>query len=852
MYDDCITGATMLRYGLLAGVAMVALSADAAAADETRNTQVASAAAVPLGEVIVTARRREESQQTVPVALSVVGGERLDATGTVNTQSLAQLVPSLYFNSANPRNTAYTIRGLGSNTLSVSAANDGIEPGVGFYVDGVYHGRPATAAFDFTDIERVEVLRGPQGTLFGKNTTGGAINVISRPPTFEPEINAEVSLGEHQFVQAKTSVSGPIMDQLAGRLSAQVTRRDGFITNVTTGRKLNDQKNIALRAQLLFEPNADLTFRLIADLSDFDADCCTQTYLRVGASLRGGARQFAGLAAGLPAHGLPAYTPASTNVYDRLSDIDAPLHVETQDGGVSLQADWNLGPATVTSITAWRYWDWDVANDRDYIGVPIQLVQRIPSRQDQYSQELRIASNGDGPLDYVAGLYLFTQTIDGKPTSVYGPASAYWLISTTTFAAADRPDNLTDGYGQYGASHFTMKSYAVFGEANYHLTPHLTATLGLRYTYEDKEGDYSTTVRGGVPFSTLPDPVSCTMLNGATLNGRDNAKLSLFRPQCYSVEDSGGSLSGRANLAWQFADSAMAYLSYAHGYKAGGLNMSGLQLTGGTGAGANQPALDTAVIGDEKNSTIEFGVKSALLDGRVTANLALYRTVVKDFQANIATPVTANNAAPLRTFPANIPEVRVQGVEADVAARLFDGFTLRASVAYSDGEYTDYPAGPCPLEWQNPNATGGCQPLNPPASLAIQTSNPRGNPAIPGAYVITGLPLAGLSKWAGTLGFDYSVRAGAGDVILRGDWSYRSSYNADTTNSQYTRIDGYGVVNTSLGYRFDTGWEVDLFARNLFDEGYVTALTIQTGNSGLILGQAGDPRLIGVTLHVRR
>jgi iron complex outermembrane receptor protein len=822
-----------------AWIGLTLLSAAPAKADD-------AGAERSLQEVTITARRREENLQAVPAAVSVVDGSLLDASGTVNTQSLAQLVPSLYYNSANPRNTAYTIRGLGSNTLSVSAANDGIEPGVGFYLDGVYHGRPATASFDFTDIERIEVLRGPQGTLFGKNTTAGAINIISRAPGFEPEAVAEMSFGNYDFMQAKTSFSGPLTDRVAGRISAQATRRDGLITNVTSDRKLNNLNNVALRGQLLFKASDDLQFRLIADLSDFDADCCTQTYLRVGTSLRGAARQFEGLRLALPAHGLPVYTPASRNIHDRLSDIDAPLHVDTQDGGVSLNADWNLGGNTLTSITAWRYWDWDVANDRDYIGVPIQLVQRIPSRQDQYSQEFRIASNGDGPLTYVGGLYFFSQTIDGKPTSVYGPAAAYWLISTTNFVAADRPDNLATGYGQYGDSHFTMDSYAAFGEVNYRITPRLTSTLGLRYTYEDKHGDYSTYVAGGLPFSTLPDPVTCTMLTGAALNGRDNAKLSLFRPQCYSVDDSGGSVSGRANLAYQFSDGLMSYVSYARGYKAGGLNMSGLQLTGGTGAGANQPALDTAVIDDEKNSTFELGLKSTLLDGRITANLAAYKTIVKDFQANIATPVTGNNAAPLRTFPANIPEVQVKGVEADFAAVLVRGLTLRASLAWSDGEYTDYPEGPCPLEWQNPNATGGCQPLAPPVTLANQTSNPRGNPAVPGAYVLTGLPLAGLSKWAGTFGFDYIVAAGSGEFIAHGDWNLRSGYNADTTNSRFTRIGGYGVVNASIGYRFRGGWEADIFARNLLDKDYVTALTIQSGNSGLILGQPGDPRLLGL------
>ena len=246
-------------------------------------------------------------------------------------------MPSLYYNSANPRNTAYTIRGLGSNTLSISAANDGIEPGVGFYVDQVYHGRPATAAFDFTDIERVEVLRGPQGTLFGKNTTAGAIHIISRAPTFEPEANAEVSFGDYDFMQAKGAVSGPLFgDVVAGRLSAQLTQRDGVLHNVRTGEDLNELDNYAVRGQLLFVPTDNLKLRLIADVSDLDSACCTQSFLRVGQSLRSPARQFPALAAGL------GYAPPSRDVYDRLTDIDADLHVDTQDGGVS--ADRRLGP----------------------------------------------------------------------------------------------------------------------------------------------------------------------------------------------------------------------------------------------------------------------------------------------------------------------------------------------------------------------------------------------------------------------------------------------------------------------------------------------------------------------------
>jgi iron complex outermembrane recepter protein len=753
-----------------------------------------------LEEVVVTARRRDENLQTIPAAISAISGDLLDSSYTANTQQLSMLVPSLYYNSANPRNTAYTIRGLGSNTLSISAANDGIEPGVGFYVDQVYHARPATAAFDFTDIERVEVLRGPQGTLFGKNTTAGAIHIISREPTFEPEVSGEASIGNNDYMQAKASMSGPMSDTVAGRLAVQYTKRDGVIHNVVTDQDLNSINNFAVRGQVLFKPNDDLKFRLIADLSDLNSVCCTQSYLRVGHSLRPASRQYPALAAGLN------YRPPSTDVYDRLSDIDADLRIDTQDGGISLIADWDLDFATLTSVSAWRYWDWDVANDRDYTGIPIQAIQRIPSRQDQYSQEMRLASNGDGPFSYVGGLYWFTQRIIGTPISVYGAEAAYWLLNPASFTVPI-PRNLLDGYGQYGSSRYEMDSYAAFGEVNYKFIDGLTGTLGLRYTHESKDGTYATTVSGGADLSTLP-PATRAELN--------RAKLSIFRPQSYVAQDDGGSLSGRTNISWQATDPLLAYVSYAYGYKSGGLNMSGLPLNA-----VNQPVLATAVIDDERNETIELGMKSTLFDGRATLNLAAFHTVVTDYQANI---VSSAETAALRSYPANVPEVTVKGAEMDFTALLFHGLTFRANAAYALGSNTDYPAGPCPLEVQTA-ATVACN--------------------------LTGVRLAGLSRWVGTLGADYVVSAGSGEFVAHADWNARTGYYSDTSASQYTWIDGYNVTNLSVGYRFPKGWEVDVFARNLFASDYITALTIQTGNSGLILGQPGDPRMFGLTVRAR-
>ncbi|RZM06774.1 MAG: TonB-dependent receptor, partial [Sphingomonas sp.] len=502
------------------------------------STQDDGSAVLP--EVIVTARRRAENAQSVPGSLSVVGGDLLDQSYTVNTQGLTTLIPSLNYSSANPRNTAFTIRGLGSSVVAVSQSNDGLEPGVGFYVDQVYHARPATAAFDFADIEQVEELRGPQGTLFGKNTTAGAINITSRAPTFAQEGFAELSYGQNNFVQAKGWSSGPLSDTVAYRISGVSTRRDGVLENVRTGRDANTLGTQAVRGQLLFKPDDRLSVRLIADFTNFQAYCCTQVFLRVGQSQRAASRQFGG-PAGLAAQF--GYAPPSTNPYDRRIDIDGPLDVDTNEGGVNAISDLDLGFATLTSVTAWRFWNWDAENDRDYTGIPIQLSQHIPSRQDQYSQELRLASNGDHPLTYVVGLYGFRQRITGRPISIYGPAGARYLIGTVTGTTAV-PSNLLDGYGQDGRTDYRVASYAGFGEVNYRILPRLTLTGGLRYTWEDKNGYYSTTVSGGPAIAGT----------AAQITALTNARLGVLRPQTYSASDDDGSLSGRGNVGWQVTD----------------------------------------------------------------------------------------------------------------------------------------------------------------------------------------------------------------------------------------------------------------------------------------------------------
>ena len=754
-----------------------------------------------LPDVIVTARRRAEDAQRVPAALSVVGGDLIDQSYTVNTQGLTTLIPTLNYSSANPRNTAFTIRGLGSSVVAVSQANDGLEPGVGFYVDQVYHARPATAAFDFADIEQVEELRGPQGTLFGKNTTAGALNVTTRAPTFIREGFAELSYGDYNFVQARGWASGPITDTIAYRISGVSTRRDGVLDNVRTGRAANTIGTQAVRGQLLFKPDDTIQMRVIADVTNFQAYCCGQVYLRTGTSLRAANRQFGG------PNGLAAqfgYAPPSADIYDRKTDIDGPLGVDTNEGGVSAITDWNLGPVTLTSVSAWRFWNWDAENDRDYTGLPVQLSQHIPSRQDQYSQELRLASNGTGPLSYVVGLYGFRQRLTGRPISIYGPAAARYLIGTVTGANnTPVPSNLLDGYGQDGRTDFRSLSYAAFGEVNYHVFDRLTATVGLRYTQEEKDGYYTTTVSGG-PSTT----------NTALIN----ARLGVLRPQSYEAHDSDGSLSGRGNVAWQVTDTTMAYASYARGFKSGGINMSGLPLDSN-----NRPVLATAVVRPERNETYEIGLKNTLFDDRLIYNVDGFYTKVRDFQATVVEN-SLTQTVQLRGYLSNIPQVTVKGIEADVTALILPGLSARTSFAYSDGKYTDYPAGPCPLEVQTASTTR-CS--------------------------LTGRRLASLPRFAITAGLDYQRPVGDGQVFAHVDTASRSGFNGDPSLSRFTYIRSYNLTNANIGYRFADGLELIVWARNLLDADYIQNLTIQAGNSGLIVGTPSDPRTIGGTIRFR-
>ena len=331
-----------------------------------------------LADVVITSRRRQESAQEVPIPISIVGGTRAEDAGAFNVNRLKELVPTVQLYASNARNTTLNIRGLGS---TFGLTNDGIDPGVGFYVDGVYYARPAATALDFIDIEQVEVLRGPQGTLYGKNTTAGAFNITTRQASFVPSGSFELSYGNYGFIQAKGSLTGPLSKKLAARVSFTGTQRDGLFYNVHTQQNINDINNIGFRGQLLYTPSDNVKITLIGDASTQKPNGYGWPVAGVVPTKRAAYRQFNAIIADLN------YKLPYSSAFERIVDLDTPSKADNKLGGISLNADIKIGNGTLTSTTAWRHWRWTPLNDRDYIGLPVFTISSGNSIHDQWSQE---------------------------------------------------------------------------------------------------------------------------------------------------------------------------------------------------------------------------------------------------------------------------------------------------------------------------------------------------------------------------------------------------------------------------------------------------------------------------------
>ncbi len=740
--------------------------------------------------VVVTARRVEEVAQEVPIPVSVVRGDLVADAGAFNVNRLKEMLPTVQFYSTNPRNSAINIRGLGA---PFGLTNDGIEPGVGLYIDGVFYARPASATLDFLDVEQVEVLRGPQGTLFGKNTTSGAINVTTRKPSFTPGSEVELNYGSFGYVQAKASVTGPLFKSVAGRISFSGTQRDGVTLNTATGDDTNDLNNLGVRGQVLYAPSDKLAITLAIDHTRQRPKGYTQVVAGVAPTQRPANRQYPAMAADF------GYTPPSFNAFDRLTDADTPLRSYQSLGGTSLNVDFKLGPGRVTSTTAYRYWDWKPSNDRDFIGLPITSISAAPSYQTQWTQEVRYAG-GSRRLNYVAGVFYFRQDLDSDPSfkQEQGSAAARFLLAPTP--AAMTP-GLLDGYGFNQYLQYDNTSAAGFGQLEWRITVRLRVLPGLRFNYDSKYVDFDQQVYGGLQTT---DPALIAL------------QLSVLAPQQYVADVDDTNLSGQLTGAYQIGTRVNTYATYATSFKSVGLNLNGVPTDA-----LGRPVLSAATVKPEDVEHFEFGVKTEPFRN-VTANFSVFNTDIEDFQAQVVNA----GVGVLRGYLANAEQVRVRGFEFDSSARFGAHVSVYASGAFTDGKYVSFPDAPPPFE-----ETGGPQVKD-----------------------VSGSDLPGISKQSVSFGGEYvthgSVMSRPGEFFGAFDTSYRSSFSSSASASKYLIVDGYGLLNVRAGFRATEGWTLSLWARNLLNKDYYDLLTAQPGNTGLYVGQPGDPRTFGVTLRL--
>ncbi|HEY5968063.1 MAG TPA: TonB-dependent receptor [Chitinophagaceae bacterium] len=770
--------------------------------NEKNNVLIVLDALFQVDTVVITSRRRREVLQDVPIPVSVIGGKQIDDAGAFNVNRVKEFVPSVQLYTSNPRNTGINIRGLGS---PFGLTNDGLDPGVGFYVEGVYYARPAAATFDFIDVERIEVLRGPQGTLFGKNTTSGAINITTRKPSFKPGASFEVSYGNYGYIQAKASVTGALSKKFAARLSFSGTQRDGVIENVRTGKYTNDINNLGFRGQLFYKPSDNTSITLSVDDARQRPDGYAQVVAGVVQTKRAAYRQFNSIIADLN------YKLPGNNAFDRVIDHDTPWRSGNDLGGASLNIDTKIGPGTLTSTTAWRYWDWNPSNDRDFTGLQALAKSQNPAKHRNWSQEVRYAGEISTRLSGVVGLFYIDQEVKINGTEESG--SAQWRFSQSSVSNLWQTPGLFEGYGIYTKASINSTSAAAFANVDWEIVKGFHVLPGIRYNYDKKDVIYDRVAAGGLDTATYTG----TTAQKIALQGFKNG---VYTSQAYVADADENNLTYQITLQYRANKRINAFATYSTSFKPVGVNVAGLPTVNG------QAATDLAVIKPEDVKNIEIGIKTNPIDN-FTLNLAYFNTDIENYQANVQSPELGVN----RGYIANAEKVNVKGFEIDANIIANNHFSFNGALAYTDAKYVKFTNAPLPLEETGLTENG------------VQKS----------FKDISGGVLPGISKWAGSLGGEFTTPAAflgkAGKFFIASDVYYRSSFSSSPSPSAYLNIDGYALVNGRLGFKAVNGLSAFIWGRNLFDKNYYEQLLVAGGNAGQHAGVLGDPRTYGITLR---
>lgn len=593
-----------------------------------------------LEEVLVTARKREESLQDVSVAVTALSASDIADSQIRSSEDLTNLVPSLTLQKgSNPRQSSFSIRGIGTQSFS-----SGVEPSVSSMVDGVVMGRSLGAFTQLMDVQRVEVLRGPQGTLFGKNSTGGVVHVITQDPAeeFEAELLGAVEEGEEY--RAGFNMSAPITDDLGFRFSGFWSEEDGWIENHYDGKDLNGGEDWSVRAKLLWHATDNLSLRWTSDYADSSCDCSITTINSLE-PFNGNDAQIDSI--------LEEISPVVPGDENNETNINGEVRNESTNFGHSLQINWDIGEFTVTSITAYRETEIAATTDDDNRPTnPLGFDQFGNTDQNQWTQELRLQSPAEDRFSYVLGFFYFDQEVS---------------------RVFNRNFEFAPGSPTLGVSSFSVdtENWALFGEGTFDISDTWRAVLGVRYTEDELSYVFERT-REGIPVG-VPDPVAPT-------------------PGSTDADDT----SGKIALEWDATDDAMVYASYATGYKG-----PAYDVTFGTDPVGLEP------VDPETSEGWELGLKSNLFDNRLILNIAVFHTEYEDFQGQaFFDPDGPNGCAPDEPLCnpenetggfllVNAGTVETEGVEIDFNALPLPNLRLFGGVAFIDASIVDYPGGNC-------------------------------------------------------------------------------------------------------------------------------------------------------------
>ena len=841
----------MLQIGVASLEVLAAGTALGQAATPTPAATAPAADAADTQRVTVTAQKREQTLQDVPISVSVTTPETLQKAHIVDLIDLQSVVPSLkvqQFNAVGQTN--FIIRGFGNGS-----GNDGIESSVGVFVDGVYRSRTSSALDDLPEVERVEVLRGPQSTLFGKNVSAGAINIVTTKPQFKFGGSASLDVGNFHAVQERATVTGPLSDTVAVRLSASNNDRKGYEHNVVTGNDVDNRDRQSFRADLLWNASADLQARVILDYNRIHETCCGVVSLSNGL-----ATQFIGAP---PPYGLGKVVgdPGKISSDDIVFNTDPTNRLSGK--GASAQFDWKTGIGTFTSITADRKQANASTQDVDFTGA--DLANKIQASDiSTFTQELRLASNGGGAVNWMVGAFLQREKLHTGVDTSFGsdmrayadglsgqvPAALLGALPPALQAALSGKSNvyaleflqglvtpaITPGstYFQAGQGirdHYTMKqdSSSLFGNADWNVTDELTLTGGLAYLTDRKRAASDVTLTDKFSQLDLQDvPQFGAIGLPPNLYGALGA-LQFFYPDTANhapvnfpnASESGelkGSKLTKALRANYDLGSWSVYAGWSTGWKAGAYNLSSdSRPPDANGIGRTA--------GPENVTNVELGLKTETRKGYFT--LAVFDQAIKGFQSNAYTGTGYSLV--------NAGKESTRGFELDGAYRPASWVALTGSVTYLDAKYDSFTHAPCVAF-----DTARC-PVDPSTGLT------------PAFRDLSGQRPAGIPTWSLSASATLNQDFGSGYTgFVRAEYDFASKVQLIETVPADLSTYGQKNVNASLGVESRPNhWSVSLWARNLLDERTLVGAFPTVAQSGSYSGFPNAPRTFGVTLGTK-